>query len=60
GGHTQLISGVAIAIGGLIAKFVSFHALFVTMGLISLAATAVQIRLTILEERAGTVAPNPP
>jgi len=60
GGHTQLISGVAIAIGGLIAKFVSFHALFVTTGLISLAATAVQIRLTILEERAGTVAPNPP
>ena len=52
-GHTQLISGVAIAIGGLIANFISFEALFVTMGLISLAATLVQIRLTLLDERAA-------
>lgn len=50
-GHTQFISGVAIAIGGLIARFVSFQALFITMGTIGLIATAVQVRLSWLEER---------
>ena len=49
-GHTQFISGVAIAIGGLIAEFVSFQALFLTMGCISLLATLVQVRLSWLEE----------
>jgi len=53
-GHTQLISGIAIAIGGVIAKFVSFQALFLTMGTISLVATAVQVRLSWLEERVAT------
>lgn len=52
-GHTQFISGVAIAIGGLIANFVSFQALFLTMGLISLAATVVQVRLSWMEEHAA-------
>jgi predicted MFS family arabinose efflux permease len=52
-GHTQFISGVAIAIGGLIANFISFQALFVTMGLISLVATVVQVRLSVMEERAA-------
>lgn len=51
-GHTQFISGVAIAIGGLIAEFVSFQALFITMGCISFVATLVQLRLSVLEERA--------
>jgi MFS family permease len=50
-GHTQFISGVAIAIGGLIAQFVSFRALFITMGMISLLATVVQVRLSWLEEQ---------
>lgn len=49
-GHTQFISGVAIAIGGLIANFVSFQALFVVMGVISLIATIVQARVTYLDE----------
>ena len=40
GGHPQFI--FAIAIGGLIAEFVSFRAQFVTVGVLSLAATAVQ------------------
>ncbi len=57
-GHTQFISGVAIAIGGLIAKFASFDALFVVMGVISLAATTVQVRLSFLEERVDAVAPR--
>lgn len=51
-GHTQFISGVAILIGGLIAEFISFRALFLTMGCISLAATIVQVRLSWLAERA--------
>jgi MFS family permease len=49
-GHTQFISGVAIAIGGLIANFVSFQALFVVMGVLSLVATIVQARVTYLDE----------
>ena len=52
GGHPQFISGIAIAIGGLIAEFVSFRALFVTMGVLSLVATAVQVRLSWMEEGA--------
>jgi predicted MFS family arabinose efflux permease len=43
---------VAILIGGLIAEFISFRALFLTMGCISLAATIVQVRLSWLAERA--------
>jgi hypothetical protein len=53
-GRTQFISGVAIAIGGLIANFVSFQALVLTMGMISLIATVVQVRLSFMEERAAT------
>jgi MFS family permease len=49
-GHTQVISGLAIAIGGVIAEFVSFQALFLTMACISLLATLVQVRLSWLEE----------
>lgn len=57
-GHTQFISGVAIALGGLIAKFMSFEALFVVMGCISLVATMVQFRLSFMEER-GTASSSP-
>jgi predicted MFS family arabinose efflux permease len=56
-GHTQFISGVAIAIGGLIASYASFRAVFLVMGLISLAATVVQVRLSVLEERADADTP---
>ncbi len=48
-GHTQIISGLAIAVGGLIAQYVSFDALFLLMGTISLLATLVQARLTWVE-----------
>lgn len=51
-GHTQGIAGVAIAIAGLIAEFVSFRALFFTIGMIGPAATLVQRRLSWLEEHA--------
>ena len=46
-GHTHFVSGIAIAIGGLIANYVSFHALFITMGVIQLIATFVQSRLLL-------------
>ena len=54
GGHPQFIAGIAMGIGGLIAHFASFRALFVTMGVISLLSTAVQVRLSWLEERVIT------
>jgi hypothetical protein len=45
GGHTHLVSGVAIAIGGLIAYYVSFEVLFIIMGTIQAMATFIQWRL---------------
>lgn len=56
-GHTQFISGVAILVGGLIAEFISFRALFVTMGCISLVATIIQARLSWEAERAASARP---
>ena len=44
-GHSHFVSGIAIAIGGLIANYVSFHALFITMGVIQLLATVIQAKL---------------
>ena len=44
-GHTHFVSGIAIALGGLIANYVSFHALFITMGTIQLIATFIQGKL---------------
>jgi MFS family permease len=50
GGHTHLVSGIAIAIGGLIAYYVSFEVLFVTMGTIQAIATFIQWRLLYVKE----------
>lgn len=58
-GHTQFISGIAIAMGGLIANFVSFRALFLVMGVISLVATVVQVRLSLMEESGDAGTPTP-
>ena len=44
-GHSHFVSGIAIAIGGLIANYVSFHALFINMGVIQLLATIIQAKL---------------
>jgi hypothetical protein len=46
-GHSQFVSGIAIAIGGLIANYLSFNTLFIIMGIVQLLATAVQARLLI-------------
>lgn len=44
-GHSHFVSGIAIIIGGFIADFVSFKALFVVMGTIQIIATLMQLRL---------------
>ena len=44
-GHTHFVTGIAVAIGGLIANYVSFNALFITMGCIQLIATIIQASL---------------
>jgi MFS family permease len=49
-GHTHLVSGIAIAIGGLIANYISFEALFLTMGIIQIVATAVQAKLLFMNK----------
>lgn len=45
-GQSFFVSGIAIAIGGLIANYVSFEALFILMGSIQLIATIIQARET--------------
>ena len=49
-GHTHFVSGIAIAIGGLIANYISFDALFLTMGIIQAIATFVQAKLLFLKK----------
>lgn len=46
-GHPHFVSGIAIAIGGLIANFISFEALFITMGIIQTLATIIQSRILL-------------
>jgi len=46
-GHPHFVSGIAIAIGGLIANFVSFEALFITMGIIQTLATIIQAKILL-------------
>ena len=50
-GHTHFVSGIAIAIGGLIANYISFDALFLTMGIIQVIATLVQAKLLYLKPK---------
>lgn len=48
GGHTHLVSGIAIATGGLIAYHFSFEMLFILMGIIQAIATFIQWRLLLV------------
>ena len=45
GGHSHIITGVAVAIGGLITYYISFHALFLIMGIVQLLSAFVQLQL---------------
>ncbi len=49
-GHTHFVTGIAVAIGGLITYYISFHMLFIVMGTIQAAATLMQAKL-IFEKR---------
>lgn len=44
-GQSQIVTGIAIVCGGLIVHYVSFHALFFTMGIIQVIATIIQARI---------------
>lgn len=45
GGQSQIVTGIAFFAGGLIVNFLSFEALFVTMGVIQVFATIMQSRI---------------
>jgi MFS family permease len=44
-GQSQIVTGIAFGIGGLITHFISFEALFITMGVIQLTAAVVTAQL---------------
>jgi MFS family permease len=50
-GHTHFISGIAIAIGGLVANYFSFNTLFIIMGCIQVLATIVQFQVIRLSKK---------
>lgn len=45
GGQSQIVTGFAFFAGGLIVHYLSFNALFITMGIIQVAATLMQSRI---------------
>jgi MFS family permease len=51
GGHSQLVSGIAIAIGGLVIYYFSFNLLFIIMGCIQALATIVQTGLIFNQKK---------
>ena len=58
GGHSQLISGIAIAIGGLVIYYFSFDTLFIIMGCIQALATLTQTGLLFTKGSATISAKN--
>jgi predicted MFS family arabinose efflux permease len=49
-GHTHFVTGIAVAIGGLITYYISFQMLFVIMGSIQAIATVMQARLLFVKK----------
>lgn len=49
-GQSQIVTGIAFGIGGLITHFVSFEALFITMGIIQLIAACVTAQLIFIKK----------
>lgn len=45
GGHSHIITGIAVAIGGLITYYISFDVLFIVMGCIQLLSAFTQLQL---------------
>ncbi|MBY0479935.1 MAG: MFS transporter [Chitinophagaceae bacterium] len=50
-GHTHFVTGIAVAIGGLITYYISFHVLFIVMGVIQATATIIQSRLLFIKNK---------
>jgi hypothetical protein len=50
-GQSQIVTGIAFGIGGLITHFISFKALFVTMGIIQIMAAIVTSQLLFLKNK---------
>ena len=48
-GQSQIVTGVAFGIGGIITHFISFEALFITMGCIQIAAAIVTSQLLFIK-----------
>lgn len=48
-GHTHFVTGIAVAIGGLITYYISFQVLFIIMGCIQVMATLIQARLIFIK-----------
>lgn len=46
-GQSQIFTGIAIVCGGLIVNYLSFNALFITMGIIQVLATIIQARILL-------------
>ena len=49
GGQSQIVTGIAILIGGFLVYYLSFNVLFITMGIIQVIATVVQARLLYIK-----------
>jgi MFS family permease len=49
-GHTHFVTGIAVAIGGLITYYISFQMLFIIMGSIQAIATLMQARLLLVKK----------
>ncbi len=50
-GQSQIVTGIAFGIGGLITHFVSFEALFITMGIIQIIAALVTAQLLFINKK---------
>jgi MFS family permease len=50
GGQSQIVTGVAILIGGLLVHYFSFSFLFIIMGIMQVIATAIQARLLFIKK----------
>lgn len=51
GGQSHFVTGVAIAIGGLITYYISFEALFIIMGTIQAIATIIQSKIIFFKRK---------
>ncbi len=49
-GQSQIVTGIAFGVGGLITHFISFEALFITMGVIQVAAALVSFQLLFVKK----------